>query len=249
MSRKTPTTSRAKSRSGTLYIVGVQIGNPDDITIRALATLKRVAVIASETPLATQVLLSHHHIPATVTSYGPHHLQEKIEVLLAKLKQGEDVAFVSDNGMPVIYDPGQRLIAGAHKAGLAVTVIPGPSTLTAAIALSGYSGDRLLFEGRLPHGRQQMMRFMEGLSQERRTMVFFVRPGTITQILNVLRDVFPARQMTLAVDLTKPNETLYQGAPDLALEKAASLPKSAECTVVLEGKTGKSAANRQHDGE
>ena len=101
-------------------------------------------------PRVTQALLAHHEITATVTSYGPFNLHEKMRLLLHRLMQGQDVALVSDNGTPVIYDPGSLLVAAAHQAGIPVKAIPGPSTLTTATAISGFSGDAIIFEGHLP---------------------------------------------------------------------------------------------------
>jgi 16S rRNA (cytidine(1402)-2'-O)-methyltransferase len=136
--------------TGTLYIVSTPIGHPDDITLRALATLRRDIVVAAENPRSTQALLVHHGITATVTSYGPSNLHEKVQILLHRLLQGQDVALVSDNGTPVIYDPGSLFVAAAHQAGIPVKAIPGPSTITAAVAISGFSGDAIIFEGHLP---------------------------------------------------------------------------------------------------
>jgi len=121
--------------TGTLYVVSTPIGHPDDITLRALATLRDVTIIASEDPRVTQALLAHHGITATVTSYGPLNRHEKMLLLLHRLTQGQDIALVSDNGTPVIYDPGSLFVAAAHQAGIPVKVIPGPSTITAAAAI------------------------------------------------------------------------------------------------------------------
>src|SRR5689334_5744591 len=125
-----------RRRIGTLFIVGMPIGSPDDLTLRARAILGQVSVVAAETPLATRALLDHHGIDATITGYQAD--EEKIAVLLDRLERGYDIALVSDSGMPVIYDPGRLLIAAARAAGHPVTVVPGPSALTAAVALSGY---------------------------------------------------------------------------------------------------------------
>src|SRR5262245_11169400 len=135
---------------GTLYIVSSSIGDLDDITIRALRVLKTVSIIASEDPALTQALLAHHHVTNTVTSYGLRNLDEKVVLLLDHLKEGHHVALVSDCGILVIYDPGSELVRNAHREGILVRSVSGSSVLTAAIAISGYSGDALLFEGYLP---------------------------------------------------------------------------------------------------
>ena len=132
-SRKASGSPNGRRRSGTLFIVGTPIGSPDDLTIRARAVLGQVSIVAAETPLATQALLSYHGISATITGYGRGE-EEKIAVLLDRLNAGHDIALVSDCGMPVIYDPGRMLITAAQDAGYRVTVVPGPSALTAAAA-------------------------------------------------------------------------------------------------------------------
>src|SRR5690349_17087634 len=128
-SRKPAGSDIGRRAAGTLFVVGTPIGSPDDLTLRARTILGRVSVIAAETPLATQALLEHHGIAATITAYQAD--EEKIAVLLDRLDRGHDIALVSDSGMPVIYDPGRLLVAAAHAAGHSVTVVPGPSALTA----------------------------------------------------------------------------------------------------------------------
>jgi 16S rRNA (cytidine1402-2'-O)-methyltransferase len=222
-------------RTGTLYIVGTPIGSPDDLTIRAGAILKHVSIIASETPRATQALLAHHGITATITSYGPDQFEEKIAVLLHHLNEGHDVALVSDSGMPVIYDPGRLLIETAHQSGFPVSVIPGPSALTAAVALSGYSGDRIVFVGRLPQTPRLLDVFLATLKQEVGTTVMFASPRALRPVLNSLSRVLPDRPVTLAVNMTEEGEGLYQGCAGLLFKKVRSIPRDAEVTIVLAG--------------
>lgn len=222
--------------TGMLYIVGTPIGSPDDLTIRALTILKRVPIIAAETPLATQALLAHHGIYATITSYGPVNRDEKIAVLLHQLQQGHDIAFVSDSGMPVVYDPGRMLIVAAQQAGYPVTIIPGPSALTVAVALSGYSGDRIAFEGRLPRTSRLVRKFLEPFGHRHETLVMFAPSRSCPLLLRSLLRVLPGRQVTIAIDMTKTSERLYQGTPASLLKQIRSLPKRTEVTVVVEGK-------------
>src|SRR6185295_7771272 len=168
--------------TGTLYVVSMPIGHPDDITLRALATLRGATVVASEDPRMTQALLVHHNITATVTSYGPPNRDEKIRLLLHRLAQGQNVALVSDNGTPVIYDPGSLFVAAAHQAGIPVAVIPGPSAMTAATAISGFSGDAIIFEGHLPSTSHRLAQYLSGLRKDRRTLVLYVEPKSITRL-------------------------------------------------------------------
>ena len=220
---------------GTLYVISMPIGHPDDITLRALATLRRVAVIASEDPRVTQALLAHHGIIATVTSYGPLNRHEKMLVLLYRLTQGEDVALVSDNGTPVIYDPGSLFVAAAHQAGIPVKAIPGPSAMTASAAISGFSGDAIIFDGHLPSNSHRLAQYLSPLRKERRTLVFYVGPRGLTGLLKTLVQILPTRQIAIAMNLTTHEETLSRGTPGELLDQIGPVPKDSTVTVVIEG--------------
>jgi 16S rRNA (cytidine1402-2'-O)-methyltransferase len=221
---------------GTLYVVSTPIGHPDDITLRALATLRRVAIVASESPRATQALLAHHEMMATVTSYGPFNLHEKMRLLLHRLMQGQDVALVSDNGTPVIYDPGSLLVAAAHQAGIPVKAIPGPSTLTTATAISGFSGDAIIFEGHLPTTERALARHLSRLQHERSTLVFYVKPRTLAKLLKVLAQILPARQVAITMNLTTSKETVLRGVPSVLQNQIKLVAKNSAVTIVIEGK-------------
>jgi len=229
-SRTTPS-----SPPGTLYVVSSPIGHPDDITLRALATLRRVTVIAAEDPRVTQALLAHHGITATVTSYGPFNRREKVLLLLHRLMQGQDVALVSDNGTPVIYDPGSLFVAAAHQAGIPVKVIPGPSTVTAAPAITGFSGDAIIFEGHLPSTSRRLAEYLSQLRKERRTLVFYVDARALKGLLKILAQILPTRQIAVAINLTTSKETLWRGRPGELLEQIGPVPKDSAVTVVIEG--------------
>lgn len=220
---------------GTLYVVGTPIGHPDDITLRALAVLRQVAIIASEDPRATQALLAHHGIATTITSYGSANRHEKMLILLDRLKQGEDIALVSDNGTPVIYDPGCLFVAAAHRAGIPVKTVPGPSTITAAIAISGFPGDAILFDGHLPSTNHRLAQHLVALCKERRTLVFYVEQKILGKLLKNLAQALPTRQMVIATDLTTDKETLFRGRADELLDQIGSVPKESAVTVVIEG--------------
>ena len=250
------TTSRLP---GTLYVVSTPIGHPDDITLRALAILRCVTIIASEDPRVTQALLAHHGITATVTSYGPLNRREKVLLLLHRLTQGQDIALVSDNGTPVIYDPGSLFVAAAHQAGIKVKAIPGPSTLTTAVAISGFSGDAIIFEGHLPSTNLRLAQYLSRLRKERKTLVFYVYPRALTGLLKTLAKILPTRQIAIAMNLTTCEETLSRGRPGELLDQIGPVPKDSAVTVVIEGyrvgsQTKKmsrrmSRATRLHGGE
>jgi 16S rRNA (cytidine1402-2'-O)-methyltransferase len=225
----------ANSRgAGTLYIVGTAIGCPDDLSIRARTILGRVSIVAAETPAATQALLAHHEITATITSYGRGDA-EKVAVLLDRLRAGHDIALVSDSGMPVIYDPGRRLIAGARASGCRVTVVPGPSAVVAAAALSGYAADRLLFVGHLPQSDRRLDQLFATLEREAGTTILFIQRPMLPRVLRSIDRILPKRAMTLAVNMTRTDERLYQGRAKALIEEIRTLPKDVEVTVALPG--------------
>jgi 16S rRNA (cytidine1402-2'-O)-methyltransferase len=226
------TTSHA---SGTLFVISTPIGHPDDITLRALATLRSAVVVASEDPRMTQALLAHHGITATVTSYGPFNRHEKMLLLLHRLLQGQDVALVSDNGTPVIYDPGCLLVAAAHRSGIPVKAIPGPSTITAAAAISGFSGDAIVFEGHLPSTSRRLAQYLSQLRDEQKTLVFYVAPRALLRLLKILAQILPTRQVAVAMDLTTCRETFSRGRPGELLDRIGPVPKDSAVTVVIEG--------------
>jgi 16S rRNA (cytidine1402-2'-O)-methyltransferase len=232
-SRK-PIGSPPRPHTGTLFIVGTPIGSPDDLSIRARTLLGQISIVAAETPLATQALLAHHGISTPITSYGRGE-DEKVAVLLDRLKAGHDVALVSDCGMPVIYDPGRLLIEAAQAAGCPVTVVPGPSALTAAAALSGYPADRLVFVGRLPKTASRLDKFFSTLERESGTTIMFVPRPALGRILHSIERILPGRAITLAVNMTKPDERWCQGSATSLLQIVRSLPREAEVTLALAG--------------
>ena len=232
-SRNASSSEHNRRYTGTLFIVGTPIGSLDDLTLRARTILGRVSVVAAETPLATRALLDHHGIAATITGYTGD--EEKIAVLLDRLDAGHDIALVSDSGMPVIYDPGRLLISAARTSGFQVTVIPGPSALTAAAALSGESADRLLFLGRLPQSAQRLDGLFRELRREVGTTVMFAPSSALPRILKRMRRILPDRKLTLAVDMTTADERLHQGDASALLQQIHSFSKDSEVTLVLSG--------------
>ncbi|MDH5739088.1 MAG: rRNA small subunit methyltransferase 1 [Nitrospira sp.] len=206
------TTSKSQPpRIGRLYVVAVPIGHPDDLTVRAIRILRTVEIIASEDPIVTQQLLAHHQIHATVTSYGPCHLKEKVRVLLQRLQQGADVALVSDCGSPLIADPGHLLVAAAHAHRIPVVPVPGPSAVIAALTTAGFPCDSFYFFGHLPNSRARIARCLaDALMREIPTIVFC----TVTSVAHALRTLTimaPRRRVVLARDLTRSNERILCG--------------------------------------
>jgi len=224
-----------QNAGGVLYLVAVPIGHADDITLRAITTLRDVDVIVSENPAATSRLLSRHRIDATLTSYGPTRIDEKVSVLLDHLRKGARIALVSDCGSPVIADPGSRLVTSAHAQGIQVVSVPGPSALTAAIVAAGLSSDTLLFLGQLPTTRAGIRHRLSMDPTGRTTIVAFCTPDTLAPALDTVAEYTPRRRIVLACDLTKPRERIVQGTASSVRRILNTIQPAEDITLILRG--------------
>ena len=221
--------------SGVLYVVAVPIGHLDDLTLRALTILKSVDLIASEDPKRTQQLLAHHRISATVTSYGPVNVKEKVAVLLQRVRQGARIAIVADTGSPLIADPGALLVAGAHAQGSRVIPIPGPSAGLTALTVAGFPCESFYFLGELPsYGRHLTRRMADAVKREVPTVAYGTR-HTVARILETLVRLAPQRLLAVAWDLTKSNEVVMRGTARQVRERLAEM-QGEEVTIVLSGR-------------
>lgn len=232
-----PTLPGKKSvhQPGTLFIVGVPIGHPDDITIRALQVLRHASIVVSENPAATQALLQHHGLSAKLTSYGPAHLKEKISVLIDRLRQGARIAFVSDCGSPVISDPGSLLINTAHRQHIPVCSIPGPSAVIAAIAASGWSGDSFYFHGQLPDRTGLIKRRLAAIPTQTAHSIFFCPSKALSTVLKILAQLDGSRHMALACDLTTSRELILRGTASRLSTLLRGINPPDDVTVILKG--------------
>ncbi|MCI0439593.1 MAG: 16S rRNA (cytidine(1402)-2'-O)-methyltransferase [Chloroflexi bacterium] len=217
---------------GTLYIVGTPIGNLEDITLRALRVLKEVGLIAAEDTRVTRKLLDRHGIRTPLTSYHEHNKLSKLPSLLEALAD-KDVALVCDAGMPGINDPGYELVREASKAGIAVVVIPGPSAVTAAIAVSGVAVDQWTYLGFLPRKSSERRRLLESFAGDARALVAFETPHRLKSALEDIRDALGDRRIAVCRELTKLHEEVFRGTASEAIERFAE-PKG-EFTLVIEG--------------
>ncbi|MEK7509872.1 MAG: 16S rRNA (cytidine(1402)-2'-O)-methyltransferase [Patescibacteria group bacterium] len=197
---------------GTLFIVATPIGNLEDITLRALRTLKEVDAIYAEDTRVTAKLLARYEIKKSVFRLDAEKEHKKAGEVIARLEKGEKVAYVSDAGTPGISDPGARLVAACRAAGFQAVTIPGPSALTSALSIAGIADDQFLFLGFLPHkkGRQTALKEIAG---EKRTVVLYESPHRIEKLMGELDAVVPERQVTLARELTKIHEEVLKGTP------------------------------------
>jgi 16S rRNA (cytidine1402-2'-O)-methyltransferase len=196
---------------GTLFVVATPIGNLEDITARALRTLREVALIAAEDTRRTSHLLARYSIHTPTTSLHEHNERQKAAALIDRLKRGEDVALVSDAGTPVVSDPGQHLIRNAIDAGIRVEPIPGPSAVMAALTASGFPADSFTFLGFPPVRSKDRSAWFRRLSTIQGTVVFFEAPHRIRRTLEELLAAVGDRAAVVCREMTKIHETLVRG--------------------------------------
>ena len=217
----------------TLYIVGTPIGNLEDLTPRAARILSEVALVAAEDTRVTRRLLSHLGIRPKTTSFHQHNWREKLDSVLAELAEG-DVALVTDAGMPGISDPGSELVVAASNAGFKVEVVPGPSAVTAALALSGFAGDAFSFLGFLPRRKKDRQLSLRGSLASAVPLVIFEAPHRLRATLADMDAVFGDRALAVCRELTKLHEEIFRGTGAEALEHFDS-PRG-EVVIVIQGK-------------
>src|SRR5947209_16085705 len=198
---------------GTLYVVATPIGNLEDITLRALRTLKECDLVAAEDTRRSGQLLKHFGISKPLLSYFQFNEAKRSEEILERLRRGEKVALVTDAGSPGISDPGERVVKAAIAAGFRVEAVPGPSAVVAALTASGLSTDEFHFVGFLPHKSGQRRNKLEQLKTVPGTLVLYESPYRIEKLLLELSEIFPDRQIVLARELTKKFEEFLRGTP------------------------------------
>ncbi len=203
---------------GTLHVVATPIGNLQDITVRAIETLKAVDVIACEDTRQTGKLLAHYEIRKPLVSLHDHNERARAPELIEKLRSGQSIALVSDGGTPLISDPGWHLVHRVLEEKLPVTWIPGPTALIGALVLSGLPTDRFVFEGFLPAKPGARRKRLEALKQEERTIVFYESPHRLLKTLKDVHDVLGDVQMSCARELTKTFEEVKRGTVSRVIE-------------------------------
>jgi 16S rRNA (cytidine1402-2'-O)-methyltransferase len=207
---------------GTLYLVATPIGNLEDMTLRALRTLKECDVIAAEDTRHTGQLLRHFEISKPLISYFKFNESRRSEEILDRLARGEKVALVTDAGTPGISDPGQRVVRAAIGSGFRVEAVPGACAAIVALAASGLPTDEFHFAGFLPHKSGQRLRELQRLAALPGTIVLYESPYRIEKLLAELASVVPDREIAVGRELTKKFEEFWRGS---AAEVAAALPK------------------------
>ena len=215
-------------------MVGTPIGNLDDLTPRAARVLGEVALVAAEDTRRTRGLLSHLGLHKPLISLHGDVERARLPRVLETLAGG-DVAFCTDGGMPVVSDPGAALVDAARQAGFSVVVVPGPSAVAAALAGSGFSGDRFVFLGFLPRKSSEMTRAVTALAEDRRTAVAFESPHRLLKALDIIAAVLPARRCAVARELTKVHEEIRVATAAELGEHYRQHPPRGEITLLVEG--------------
>jgi len=221
-----------------LYVVATPIGNPDDITVRALSVLREVHCVASEDTRETRKLLAHYGISKPLVSYYRGCEESRSVSLVAMMREGKDVALVCDRGTPGVSDPAHVLVRRAREAGIAVSPVPGPSSLTAALSVSGFPVNAFSFYGFPPRKICRARTFFEDLVERKETLVFFESVHRFHKTCGLLKEIFPERKMVVCRELTKKFEEIASGtAQELFLHFDGKRTKG-EFVIILEGKPG-----------
>lgn len=224
-------------RVGKLYIVPTPIGNLDDMTFRAINVLKKVDLIAAEDTRHTKKLLNHFSIQNELISYHEHNRFERIPLLLDKLKNGGQIALVSDAGMPAISDPGSELVAEAIKNDYPVIVLPGANAALSALVGSGLPTDPFFFYGFLPRKKSDKEKVLSQLKMIEATLIFYESPNRVLQTLQAINEQFGERQVAIARELTKMYEQYIRGSIKNVIDYVKSNPLRGECVMIVEGKS------------
>ncbi len=232
--------------SGILYLCATPIGNLEDITLRALRILKEVNLIAAEDTRNSLKLLSHFDIHTELTSYHEHNKWEKGRTLIKKLKEGENVALITDAGMPAISDPGCELVQLAHEEGITVTVIPGATAGLSALAVSGLPSKYFSFEGFLPTENKLRRERLDKLKVEESTLIIYEAPHRLKKTLEDLSGVLGEnRRAALAKELTKKHEAVLRGTLGSLLKKYELEEPKGEFVIVIEGLDSREASEAE----
>lgn len=225
--------------TGTIYLVATPIGNLEDISIRALNTLKSVDLIAAEDTRQTLKLLNHFEIKKPLISYHEHNKVESGEKLIKEALNGKNIALVTDAGTPGISDPGEGLVKLAIENGIIVYLIPGPAALIYGLVVSGISTSRFVFEGFLPTDKKGRRERLLNLLDEERTIIFYEAPHKLIRTLEDLYSNFGDRRIALCRELTKKYEEIIRCTLSEAIEIYKEKKPLGEYVIVLEGKSKK----------
>lgn len=222
---------------GKLYLCATPIGNLEDMTFRAVRTLREADLIAAEDTRNSIKLLNHFDIKTPMTSYHEYNRIEKARYLVEQMREGKNVALITDAGTPGISDPGEDLVRLAHEAGIEVTSLPGACACVTALTLSGLPTRRFCFEAFLPQDKKERQTILEELKTETRTVILYEAPHRLVRTLEDLLENLGDRRITLCRELTKKHETVFLSTLSGALEYYRDQEPRGECVIVMEGRS------------
>ena len=222
---------------GKLYLCATPIGNLEDMTFRAVRTLREADLIAAEDTRNSIKLLNHFDIKTPMTSYHEYNRIEKARYLVEQMQKGKNVALITDAGTPGISDPGEDLVRLAHEAGIEVTSLPGACACVTALTLSGLSTRRFCFEAFLPQDKKERQTILEELKTETRTVILYEAPHRLVRTLEELLENLGDRRITLCRELTKKHETVFLSTLSGTLEYYRDQEPKGECVIVMEGRS------------
>src|SRR5579872_4421270 len=218
---------------GKLYLVGTPIGNLEDITLRAIRTLKEVDLIACEDTRRTQTLLNAYKISTRMISYHEHNEMTRAPELIIQMEEGSSIALVTDAGMPVVSDPGFRLVHLAVRHSIPVIPVPGASAFVAALAASGMPVDKFRFFGFLPSKKGERRKALDEIKDATRTLVFYEAPHRLLDMLKDAREILGEREIVVAREVTKVHEEFVRGTIGTAIEYWKRRAVKGELTVLI----------------
>ena len=223
--------------AGKLYLCATPIGNLEDITYRVVRTLNEVDLIGAEDTRNSIKLLNHFDIKTPMTSYHEFNKYDKAKQLVEMMKEGKNIAIITDAGTPGISDPGEEVVRQCFEAGIQVTSLPGPAACITALTMSGQKTRRFCFEAFLPKDKKEKVAVLEELKNETRTIIIYEAPHRLARTLKELRATIVNRKLTLCRELTKKYEEADKTTIDQAIEKYNEKEPRGEYVLVIEGKS------------
>lgn len=224
--------------AGILYLCATPIGNLEDMTFRAIRTLKEVDLIAAEDTRNSIRLLNHFAIQTPMTSYHEYNKYDKGRKLIEKLLEGKNIALITDAGTPGISDPGEELVRMCHENGIRVTSVPGAAACITALTMSGLPTRRFAFEAFLPSEKKEREKILTELERETRTIILYEAPHRLVRTLKLLEErLGDERNVAVCRELTKKHETVYRGTLCDAVSYYESTEPRGECVLVIDGKS------------
>jgi 16S rRNA (cytidine1402-2'-O)-methyltransferase len=232
-------TADDKNLLGVLTLVSTPIGNLGDITVRALEILRSVDAILAEDTRHSRRLLDYHGIDKKLISYHDHNKERVTPGIIRRLKDGENLALISDAGTPGVADPGFYLVRAAAEEEIPITTAPGANAILPALVMSAFPSDAFIFEGFTPRKKGELSRAVEALAGETRTVIYYVSPHQLIRVLRVFTDTLPDRTIAVVREMTKIHEEVVRGTPGEVLARFEGKKVRGEIVLLVKGRAKK----------